>query len=143
MIRRPPRATRTDTLFPYTTPFRSDVGRRLPGSRRLLELDQPGLARRLRHGLHGAARRLGELREDVLVEGVLEVAAVDADLQRAVLRAPDARHRQNAGPREACRHSCPALHAGLQELLANRPHASAAVDRQRMVEGKSCQVELI
>src|SRR3546814_20949760 len=23
MIRRPPRATRTDTLFPYTTPFRS------------------------------------------------------------------------------------------------------------------------
>src|SRR3546814_16047540 len=29
MIRRPPRATRTDTLFPYTTLFRSD-GRRLP-----------------------------------------------------------------------------------------------------------------
>src|SRR3546814_4143116 len=31
MIRRPPRSTRTDTLFPYTTLFRS-VGRRLPGS---------------------------------------------------------------------------------------------------------------
>src|SRR3546814_5450346 len=28
MIRRPPRSTRTDTLFPYTTLFRS-VGRRL------------------------------------------------------------------------------------------------------------------
>src|SRR3546814_10184951 len=26
MIRRPPRATRTDTLFPYTTLFRSHVG---------------------------------------------------------------------------------------------------------------------
>src|SRR3546814_13737920 len=26
MIRRPPRSTRTDTLFPYTTLFRSDVG---------------------------------------------------------------------------------------------------------------------
>src|SRR3546814_1909320 len=25
MIRRPPRSTRTDTLFPYTTRFRSDV----------------------------------------------------------------------------------------------------------------------
>src|SRR3546814_9887904 len=25
MIRRPPRSTRTDTLFPYTTLFRSDV----------------------------------------------------------------------------------------------------------------------
>src|SRR3546814_16944424 len=26
MIRRPPRSTRTDTLFPYTTLFRSDCG---------------------------------------------------------------------------------------------------------------------
>src|SRR3546814_5869682 len=29
MIRRPPRSTRTDTLFPYTTLFRSHLGRRL------------------------------------------------------------------------------------------------------------------
>src|SRR3546814_3121572 len=29
MIRRPPRSTRTDTLFPYTTLFRSAVRRRL------------------------------------------------------------------------------------------------------------------
>src|SRR3546814_3048422 len=28
MIRRPPRSTRTDTLFPYTTLFRSDIGMR-------------------------------------------------------------------------------------------------------------------
>src|SRR3546814_1748837 len=28
MIRRPPRSTRTDTLFPYTTLFRSKVGSR-------------------------------------------------------------------------------------------------------------------
>src|SRR3546814_5742890 len=28
MIRRPPRSTRTDTLFPYTTLFRSRRGRR-------------------------------------------------------------------------------------------------------------------
>src|SRR3546814_19318444 len=27
MIRRPPRSTRTDTLFPYTTLFRSTAGR--------------------------------------------------------------------------------------------------------------------
>src|SRR3546814_9613625 len=33
MIRRPPRSTRTDTLFPYTTLFRSDTHARL--SRRL------------------------------------------------------------------------------------------------------------
>src|SRR3546814_7496432 len=33
MIRRPPRSTRTDTLFPYTTLFRSDRGQRAPGRR--------------------------------------------------------------------------------------------------------------
>src|SRR3546814_3173460 len=31
MIRRPPRSTRTDTLFPYTTLFRSQVPERLGG----------------------------------------------------------------------------------------------------------------
>src|SRR3546814_8077435 len=31
MIRRPPRSTRTDTLFPYTTLFRSTAGRPSPG----------------------------------------------------------------------------------------------------------------
>src|SRR3546814_16386983 len=30
MIRRPPRSTRTDTLFPYTTLFRSRLGKRHP-----------------------------------------------------------------------------------------------------------------
>src|SRR3546814_4092083 len=32
MIRRPPRSTRTDTLFPYTTLFRSDDGSGQAGS---------------------------------------------------------------------------------------------------------------
>src|SRR3546814_10791017 len=47
MIRRPPRSTRTDTLFPYTTLFRSRL-RRLhdPAARRLgvrlREVDRPG-----------------------------------------------------------------------------------------------------
>src|SRR3546814_5052916 len=33
MIRRPPRSTRTDTLFPYTTLFRSAIRGRLPDGR--------------------------------------------------------------------------------------------------------------
>src|SRR3546814_12589782 len=33
MLRRPPRSTRTDTLFPYTTLFRSSKSRALPARR--------------------------------------------------------------------------------------------------------------
>src|SRR3546814_1197781 len=42
MIRRPPRSTRTDTLFPYTTLFRSPVivGERHPRRHRLIERGQ-------------------------------------------------------------------------------------------------------
>src|SRR3546814_9894287 len=36
MIRRPPRSTRTDTLFPYTTLFRSQGDRRILGQRAAL-----------------------------------------------------------------------------------------------------------
>src|SRR5690606_16172497 len=74
--------------------------------------------------LDGDAGRLGEGREDVLVEGVLEVAAVDPYLQRAVLRPQDVRHRQHAGAGEAGRHHCPARHAGCDRLLAHGSLAS-------------------
>src|SRR3546814_2618178 len=52
MIRRPPRSTRTDTLFPYTTLFRSPLAQ-LPDTRRvfggeahLLQLAQAAQAQR-------------------------------------------------------------------------------------------------
>src|SRR3546814_7574704 len=53
MIRRPPRSTRTDTLFPYTTPFRSPA-RELPAG--------SGAGRSVRHDAGawlGAIARLG------------------------------------------------------------------------------------
>src|SRR3546814_5606350 len=61
MLRRPPRSTRTDTLFPYTTLFRSSrAGRALrPGAGAAL------LPRRLRSGASEAdpgRRRLRRLR---------------------------------------------------------------------------------
>src|SRR3546814_16564697 len=40
MIRRPPRSTRTDTLFPYTTLFRSTVGFRYDHETNSLGIDQ-------------------------------------------------------------------------------------------------------
>src|SRR3546814_11942937 len=47
MIRRPPRSTRTDTLFPYTTLFRSDMAGNAPVG---VEIDQRPLASRTGFG---------------------------------------------------------------------------------------------
>src|SRR3546814_18096346 len=59
MLRRPPRSTRTDTLFPYTTLFRSPGSERLvddrPRVRRGRRLDPQGPVRGSDHGvLRGA-----------------------------------------------------------------------------------------
>src|SRR3546814_10826150 len=48
MIRRPPRSTRTDTLFPYTTLFRSDAGQQ-PGH----DVADDAAARALRRQVRG------------------------------------------------------------------------------------------
>src|SRR3546814_7725623 len=57
MIRRPPRSTRTDTLFPYTTLFRSHGLLRL--RRRGLHQESGGVGvLRRRSGLPGAALRV-------------------------------------------------------------------------------------
>src|SRR3546814_13801135 len=55
MIRRPPRSTRTDTLFPYTTLFRSAAGARRPDD---LRRGRPRAAPRI--DLHRRASRRGE-----------------------------------------------------------------------------------
>src|SRR3546814_3962827 len=65
MIRRPPRSTRTDTLFPYTTLFRSEGERCRPVDRRrvvvveddeLAQAEVPGQRSRLGlHALHHVA----------------------------------------------------------------------------------------
>src|SRR3546814_16042039 len=46
MIRRPPRSTRTDTLLPYTTLFRSDEMPRVPGDITRGQLCRPHAGRR-------------------------------------------------------------------------------------------------
>src|SRR3546814_4507905 len=54
MIRRPPRSTRTDTLFPYTTLFRS----RNPWSdQRPIAINPQGV-RSLRYGFLGCAKKM-------------------------------------------------------------------------------------
>src|SRR3546814_9444300 len=58
MIRRPPRSTRTDTLFPYTTLFRSAGASELETFASFEELDD------WMQSSQGAARTLGGLRSE-------------------------------------------------------------------------------
>src|SRR3546814_16633313 len=51
MIRTPPRSTRTDTLFPYTTPFRSRLLAAAPQQGFVQRTDHPG--RRAQHAAGG------------------------------------------------------------------------------------------
>src|SRR3546814_8227137 len=81
MIRRPPRSTRTDTLFPYTTLFRSgrrvDLVQRLPRlhssaffEQALLQ-DSAHLRSHLRDAIGaGAPRQFGDQREGLRLNGV-------------------------------------------------------------------------
>src|SRR3546814_2000889 len=64
MIRRPPRSTRTDTLFPYTTLFRSSRGEQPP--LRVVPADE---------GLRALPGPVGELDDRLVVH--LELAALD------------------------------------------------------------------
>src|SRR3546814_3420351 len=73
MIRRPPRSTRTDTLFPYTTLFRS-LEAQLAGDQPRLA-DQRAVVEQLRHAAVGelvATRVGGVAMGDAVGEGVRE-----------------------------------------------------------------------
>src|SRR3546814_8243860 len=73
MIRRPPRSTRTDTLFPYTTRFRSQTDaepfdrRRIPARKGKLARDQLELV-----GQIGGAAFGGEF-ERIIVDGEVKL----------------------------------------------------------------------
>src|SRR3546814_12988736 len=92
MIRRPPRSTRTDTLFPYTTLFRSKVRR----SRLHAAL---AVARRFRQGV-GVERGLAESRAgpEAGAGQFMRIRLLHHPV-RAVRRA--ARMQGSAAPREA------------------------------------------
>src|SRR3546814_13920853 len=68
MIRRPPRSTRTDTLFPYTTLFRSLVAGTLPGRLPFGDLDRDR-GHFISKPVMGEDMGVGE-RRVVIVEGV-------------------------------------------------------------------------
>src|SRR3546814_4344343 len=77
MIRRPPRSTRTDTLFPYTTLFRSVVAAAHGGldhHQGVVGHDDVGLA-------GGPHRALDEALLVVLAGGIDEIGRAPSELQ--------------------------------------------------------------
>src|SRR3546814_10738794 len=59
MIRRPPRSTRTDTLFPYTTLFRSPIKNLIFGLKRISGRNNQGRITRYHRG--GGTKKMGRL----------------------------------------------------------------------------------
>src|SRR3546814_14628349 len=102
MIRRPPRSTRTDTLFPYTTLFRSGLAivahgavdrgiERLEVKRRVPDPKQRGAPNFLRsadYGLDGVVMRPQRI-------------IIEEDWRTRHARSARARHRQTQGDPES------------------------------------------
>src|SRR3546814_3651952 len=95
MIRRPPRSTRTDTLFPYTTLFRSE--------------SQPASRAGAWHG-HGSGFR----RVEVVAR------ALEQPREHAALFVAHARHRELAHPLTALVDVLPDRQTGIGEVDVER-----------------------
>src|SRR3546814_4240094 len=93
MIRRPPRSTRTDTLFPYTTLFRSvsDMAADTPVRAMTLE-HYPGMTERQLEAIEAEARRRWPLDACLIVHRYGRLEPGD----RIVLVATASAHREAA-----------------------------------------------
>src|SRR3546814_4897843 len=113
MIRRPPRSTRTDTLFPYTTLFRSDRG------------DQASQAQEQREMI-----AVGECAADA-AHGVIDERIVDADTGKFPQSHPDS--EKNSPD--------PALLNPSLPLLCEGTHLGGLHQRQRPGRSETQTVE--
>src|SRR3546814_16653338 len=123
MIRRPPRSTRTDTLFPYTTLFRSDQ-----------PLDRAVVVQKFA----AMATEVGNITAEALAEGLLAIAVqqmANAIKRITIARGHDVTQGYSlvgfggaAGP-----HVCLVADAlGVDEILLHPPPG----DRKSVVSGK-------
>src|SRR3546814_19191877 len=131
MIRRPPRSTRTDTLFPYTTLFRS--GRREGANGRIAPQQLGPRIHRIRLGeclgVGDAGHEL--VPADVLVERVERVAAVFARVDHRAaggVQCPQLSLRRSDGPKS------------LLSRTVFRPQDAG--DRTSFVSGKGVKVRV-
>src|SRR3546814_7682599 len=86
MIRRPPRSTRTDTRFPYTTLFRSCQGR---GDRGPPDLRDEGRRADTRDDALRQRRRRGQVRQSVGGYALRVTVGIDAVLRGRPVRSEE------------------------------------------------------
>src|SRR3546814_473456 len=165
MIRRPPRSTRTHTLFPYTTLFRSEAAEIMAQAQRsALEIDIGQVAARVigvaparQRGIEGQAALAGrhaivdafELLHAQIVGGAggdavgQEAADRLARQARSAIIADMARQQQFGVliglPADA---EAAGIALGRSDLRPGRNVAEHAVDRKSVVEGKSVSVRV-
>src|SRR3546814_5593382 len=80
MTRRPPRSTRTDTLFPYTTLFRSKGHRPVSG---LYMLDTNTVSELARNPQGSVAARIAEVGPDAICVSIITAAELRYGCARA------------------------------------------------------------
>src|SRR3546814_18173370 len=85
MIRRPPRSTRTDTLFPYTTLFRSRASELVSLPRKAIATDRPFLILRGKGGKERLAP-ISDRARAAIAQWSVHVAAESAWLLPSVQR---------------------------------------------------------
>src|SRR3546814_15010037 len=128
MIRRPPRSTRTDTLFPYTTLFRSARAQRPRpkdlASSQINRTDPPPwrlLARHLKRRKEAVCfHRIGRVR-------------LGLDSSHGIQPLASLTHRKGAGP--VCLRTRNEAHV-IRQLSRNRDeHSSGGTDRQNRKRG--------
>src|SRR3546814_6589617 len=133
MIRRPPRSTRTDTLFPYTTLFRSVGVHRIAKVARLRLRD--GDPRRVAVEVDVGGADEGEIvlvgnRKDDAPVGVLE------DVGKGVLEEP--RHHDVGALHQAQRQALAEAGALLDELRRSAEHTSELPSLMRISSAVFC-----
>src|SRR3546814_14385392 len=130
MFRRPPRSTRTVTLFPYTTRFRSNGEYRITGKKgRTVDYCFEILS-----GLVGDDGVPGE-RIDALEVGGIQIEA-DGTFELFVGTAPRSRNWLKAGPT--------ARTILLRQTTSNwYTEQATAIDLKSVVEGQSMSVRLV
>src|SRR3546814_1853754 len=125
MLRRPPRSTRTDTLFPYTTLFRSARAR---------AISRNGSLCAVRFGPRRLDAEAAQPRR--APDAALEAAAVPADAVRRTDRVDLCRHQRLS--RQCRDHGRLALRSGDDRLSRSEEHTSELQSLMRISYAVFC-----